>query len=261
MELMLKERVKDKLILRMEGVDPTYMNALRRTVMNDVPTLAIHKVTFYKNSSGLYDEMIAHRLGLVVLKADAKNYKLRKSCKCEGKGCVNCESIITLDAKGPTIVYAEHLKPKDPKVKPAHEKTVIVKLLKDQELKIEAKAVVGTGKRHTKFIPGHIFYYGYPEIKINKPSAAQEAASVCPKNVFKKEQNKISVQNLEACNLCMACVETCGKDIVEVSSKKDDFLLFIESWGQLKPEELMLKAITIIDNKLATFQKQVDKIK
>ena len=42
-------------------------NALRRSV-NDVLVLAIDEVDIYKNDSALYDEIIAHRLGLIPLK-------------------------------------------------------------------------------------------------------------------------------------------------------------------------------------------------
>ncbi len=48
-------------------------NALRRSV-DEIPVLAINEVDIYKNDSALYDEIIAHRLGLIVL----KNQKLKE---------------------------------------------------------------------------------------------------------------------------------------------------------------------------------------
>ena len=48
-------------------------NALRRSV-GDVPVLAISECDIYKNDTVLYDEVIAHRLGLVPL----KNQKVKK---------------------------------------------------------------------------------------------------------------------------------------------------------------------------------------
>ena len=56
-------------------------------MIDEVPTMAIEDVEFRKNNSILYDEMLAHRLGLVVLKTDLKSYDLLEECTCKGKGC------------------------------------------------------------------------------------------------------------------------------------------------------------------------------
>ena len=49
-------------------------NALRRIMMTEVPSMAIEDVVFIENSSPMYDEVLAHRLGLVPLKTDLKTY-------------------------------------------------------------------------------------------------------------------------------------------------------------------------------------------
>ena len=40
-------------------------NALRRVAINHVKCFAIDTVTFYENSSAMFDEYIAHRIGLI----------------------------------------------------------------------------------------------------------------------------------------------------------------------------------------------------
>src|SRR3989338_1116508 len=82
---------KDKAVLLLHGITPAVANMIRRYTMMEVPTLAVEDVEFRKNSSILFDEMIAHRLGLVVLKSDLKTYNKREECKCCGKGCARCE--------------------------------------------------------------------------------------------------------------------------------------------------------------------------
>ena len=53
----------DKLIIRSE-ISESLANAIRRSV-SEVSTLAISEVEIFKNDSALYDEMLAHRVGLV----------------------------------------------------------------------------------------------------------------------------------------------------------------------------------------------------
>ena len=66
------------------GYDPAMVNALRRILLSDVPTMAIEKVHMYQNTSIMQDEVLAHRLGLLPLTADPRlfNYpsKVCKTC-------------------------------------------------------------------------------------------------------------------------------------------------------------------------------------
>jgi len=47
--------------------DVSLANTLRRIILSEVPTMAIHYVFIYDNTSVLPDEYIAHRLGLIPL--------------------------------------------------------------------------------------------------------------------------------------------------------------------------------------------------
>jgi DNA-directed RNA polymerase II subunit RPB3 len=53
----------------LEGVELGMANALRRTMIADIPTLAIELVEIEDNTSVLADEFIAHRLGLIPLQS------------------------------------------------------------------------------------------------------------------------------------------------------------------------------------------------
>ena len=134
----------NKVMFLLKGANAAYANSLRRAVLESVPAMAIENVEFRKNSSVLYDEMIALRLGLVPLTTDIKGYNLPSKCKCNGEGCASCQVKLTLKVEGPATVYSSDLKSKDPKIKPVFPGMPIVKLLKGQALEVEATAMLGT---------------------------------------------------------------------------------------------------------------------
>ena len=138
----------------------------------------------------------------------------------------------------------------------------IVKLLKDQALEFEAKANLGFGKTHIKFSPGLIHYRGYPKIKINSNlKNDSECLKSCPVNVFELQNKKLRVKNLLNCILCNACVDIADpKGAVEVNGSDTDFIFFIESWGQLSPKEILLKALDTFDEKLDDFGDKLKKL-
>ena len=53
--------------LRMKGIERAYANAIRRIAISQVPTMAIDDVVILENSSVMFDELVAHRLGLIPL--------------------------------------------------------------------------------------------------------------------------------------------------------------------------------------------------
>ena len=54
----------------MIGVHPSIANAFRRIIIAEVSTMAVEKVRIYNNTSLLQDEFLAHRLGLIPIRAD-----------------------------------------------------------------------------------------------------------------------------------------------------------------------------------------------
>jgi len=148
--LVVKDKgMKGRFLL--EGSYSTFANALRRTIISDIPAMAIDRVRVYENSSFVYDEMIAKRLGLLPLTTDLKTYSFRDDCKCGAKGCGRCEVNLILEKAGPGMVYASDIKSQDPKVKPIYEKMPLLKLAAGQKVKLEMVASLGTTKKHAKY--------------------------------------------------------------------------------------------------------------
>ncbi|MBS3163695.1 DNA-directed RNA polymerase subunit D [Candidatus Woesearchaeota archaeon] len=260
MEIKLLEKKENKVVFVLKGADPVFANTLRRVISVEVPTMAIDEINFYKNSSALYDEIIAHRIGLVPIKTDLKSYDLRSECNCKGEGCAKCQLNFTLNCKGPCTVYSKDLKSQDPKIKVVFDNMPIVKLLKDQQLELEASAKLGNGKEHIKFSPGLVFYRNYPEIEIKKEEKAAKSIKACPRGVFELKNKKIVVNDVTKCDLCEACVEACGADVISIKANENDFIFELESWGQLSPKEILEEALNVIDKKVDEFSKKLKEI-
>lgn len=266
MKIEIIKKEDDTATLLLKETNPTEVNLLRRLIMDEVPTLAIEDVNFSRNSSALYDEIVAHRLGLIALKTDLKSYDLPKECKgkkkgqevCEKENCPHHTVLFKLKAVGPKTVYAEELQGKDKKVKPIHPKTPIVKLLKKQTLEFEARAVMGQGKDHMKFSPGLVYYRGYPNIKIGDVKNPEPITAICPRKVYEIKNDKLKVTDEKKCILCKACVDA-SENKIEVKGSDEEFIFNIETWGQLTHKEMLLAAIDLMDLKLDKFNKLIKK--
>ncbi|NYZ80004.1 DNA-directed RNA polymerase subunit D [Candidatus Micrarchaeota archaeon] len=142
---------KNKMKFTLKNANYAMANAIRRTLMSEVPAMAIDEIDFYENRSSMFDEYLGHRMGLIPLTTDLKSYT--PADECCGGNCGKCSVILTLDAQGPSTVYSKDLKSKDKDVKPFYDNIPIIKLGEGQAIRLEAKAVLGRGKQHAKFQP------------------------------------------------------------------------------------------------------------
>jgi DNA-directed RNA polymerase subunit D len=145
MKIEVLEDNSKVLRFKLKEATNSYANALRRIAMEHVKTFAIDKVTFYENTSAMFDEYIAHRIGLVPI-LTPKGYGDKE------------EILFTLDATGPKTVYSKELAASDKEVKVANENIPIIKLAAEQRLRLDGKAVLGIGATHAKFQPGLVTY-------------------------------------------------------------------------------------------------------
>jgi DNA-directed RNA polymerase subunit D len=263
-EVLEKNDTNLRIIVR--DADVPLMNALRRLALAEVPCMAIEEVVMIENSSILQDEIIAHRLGLTPLKTDIDTYNLPEECECKSEfGCPKCRVTLTLDAEakdGTRTVYSGEVVSENPEVVPVSDKVPIVKLAKNQKLKLEAYARLGRGKTHAKWQPVSMCAYKYHP-KITTPEEKCEdctkCADMCPKKVFSIKDDKVDVRDLLACNLCMDCVEACPKkpSPLKVEWEKNAFILNIESTGALPPERVLKEATKLLGKQLEEFESQI----
>lgn len=155
--IKILESSDSRIKVSIKGVDRVYANALRRFAISEVPCMAIDDVVIQQNSSVLYDEILAHRLGLIPLSTDLKGYVLPQDCSCKTDlGCSKCRVLLVLNAVATDevkTIYSGDLRSEDDSVKPYVDNIPIVKLAPDHEIKLEAYAKLGKGRDHAKWQP------------------------------------------------------------------------------------------------------------
>jgi DNA-directed RNA polymerase subunit D len=267
-EIKILEKTDNFVQFIVSGVNVPFVNALRRVIITEVPTMAIDEIVILENSSILNDEILAHRIGLIPLKTDLDSYNLPEECTCQSDfGCNLCRSNFTLEVEAndnSTVVYSESLKPDNPDITPVSDRIPIVKLAPDQGLKFEAYSRLGKGSNHAKWQPVSMCTYKHlPEIKIDTEqcNACGKCVDLCPEEVFLNSSDGIKTQNIINCTLCMDCVDVCPKKppAVDISWDRDNFIFKIESTGALKAERILLEAVKILDKQIKDFSKQLKK--
>ena len=157
MEIKILEKNDASIKVAMKGIHRTYANALRRFAISEVPCMAVDEVVVLENSSIMYDELIAHRLGLIPLKTDLKGYLMPDKCDCNSSlGCSKCRVLFVLDvdaSESPRTVLTSDMVSEDERVIPVNPMIPIVKLATNQKLKLEAYAKLGKGSEHAKWQP------------------------------------------------------------------------------------------------------------
>lgn len=153
---------------KLSSVDLAFANALRRTMIAEVPTVAIDIVEVEKNTSVLPDEFLAHRLGLIPLNSKNcdQDMEYTRDCTCESY-CSRCSVRLSLHARctGDEVmkIYSRDLVVGSDRANewvgnpvitdPQAQGPLICKLRKGQELKLSCIARKGIAKEHAKWAP------------------------------------------------------------------------------------------------------------
>ena len=274
MKIDVKEQDENSMTFIVYDAEVPFVNAIRRIAMMKVPKLAIEDVFIVKNDSAMFDEVLAHRLGLTPLVSDLESIEglvLPEDCDCDsekGEYCPRCSVSFSLRETGPKTVYSKDLKScGDSKIKPVYDTIPIVKLKKDEVLNVEAYAKVGYGKNHVKWMPTTVCAYKqYPEITFNdEVDIDYDCADACPRGVLKsdKRSKKIKILDIENCSMCKSCVRSSinraaangapDKSYINVGYRENDFIFRIETDGSMPPKEVLLVACEKLGEKADKF--------
>lgn len=240
------------------GVEPSFINAIRRTVLADVDVPAVDKVFIAENSGVLYDEIIAHRIGLIPLKG-GEGLLRPSECSCGGKGCQMCEAALTLEVEAPEdnyTVYSGRLKPEG-SVFVANNDIPIAVLNKGQRIVLVAHARLGSGRDHAKWQPvsaAVVKYEPVIEIDESKCTLSAKCVEACPKKILFVKNKRLSVVSPWECSLCKECVSSCPNGAISVSYNPSNAMLMLESEGSLTAQELIIAACDVLEKKFESMR-------
>ncbi|XP_036403144.1 DNA-directed RNA polymerases I and III subunit RPAC1 [Megalops cyprinoides] len=277
----------------MVGIDAAIANAFRRILLAEVPTMAVEKVFIYNNTSIIQDEILAHRLGLIPIKADPRLFEYRNSGDDEGTEIdtiqlqlkIKCtrNPRATKDSSDPSELYLNHMVySRDMKwvpignqadvfpegsIGPVHGDILLAQLRPGQELDIIMHCVKGIGKDHAKFSPvATASYRLLPEITLLQPVEGETAERL--KRCF--SPGVIEVENIggkQVAKVVNSRLDTCSrevlrhddlKNLVKLARVRDHFIFSVESTGILPPEVLVSEAIKVLMAKCQKFLGELD---
>ena len=229
------------------GVTPAFANGIRRAMIADVPTLSIDEVRVIENSSVMFDEQIALRLGLVPL-TTPDDYEIGETVT------------LALDVEGPGTAYSGDLVSTDDQVEPADKNVPIIEL-KDlegsetpQRLEIEAEAVLDRGREHAKHQGGVAVGYRHLQ-EIEVVGDADEFGEREPhilRGVIQEDGELIPTEEFDH-DLTSRYP---GKD-VEVHDVPNAFVFHVETDGSLTVEELTTQAVDSLHDRAAELKDAV----
>jgi len=251
---ILTDKKNENLLVFTAEFSIAFANAWRRAMIAEVPVMAVDEVNIIKNSSAMFDETLANRIGLLPLATDLKSYELPERCSCKGEGCAKCQVKLYLKETKEGLVYANSITSKDPKIVPIYGKTPILYLGPQHDVELELTAKLGKGKQHAKHNAGLIYFKQFVEIKIVKVKDVDAVIAACPYGIFEKSGNslKLNDDKLIDCDLCKSCVEI--DPAIKVEEVSDKYIFFIESFGQLKPSEIAIAALEELEYKTKEFE-------
>lgn len=122
------------------GINLSFANAIRRTILEHVHTHAIEKIRIHTNTSGMYDKVLEKRFELIPVKNgfDEDVESWRGELDVSNDSVEGILEVTTDDVQG-TIEFP-HTFP-------------LVNLFPGQRLHVEIETRKGTGYEHAKFCP------------------------------------------------------------------------------------------------------------
>ena len=275
MKLTIREMRDDYGLLEFEEVNYSFLNSLRRSMIAMVPCLGIHEVDFhmgalgswtdeegeeheYESISAMFNEILAHRLGMLPIPTDADTIAAFGAALDDPEQ--QPEIMYSLHKQGPCTVYSGDLEPvngdKSLAIPDPH--VPIVKLGEGQAILVYARAIIGTGSRHAKWqaVVAPRFYEAQT-VKISG-SRAKELGETAGTDGFKKSGKaqvlKDPAKAYQAIrNLRRYHDDPKAEEAIEVETLTDHYLFEFETNGAMSAKLALEQALKALDSHCTEF--------
>jgi len=244
---------------------PAFANGIRRAMIADVPTFSIDTVRVIENSSVMFDEQIALRLGLVPLTTPPGEFEIGETVT------------VSLDVSGPShedpeatnTAYSSDIVSSDSLVEPAEANVPIIDLKPGQRLEVEAEAVLDVGREHAKHQGGVAVGYRHlqtVEVVGEKGEFDDDEPQIL-RGVIEEQaaEHAESVDGEVPENGTLVHTDTFGNDLstrypgkeLAVSDVEDAFVFHVETDGSFDVDELVTQAIGTLESRASELKEAV----
>lgn len=283
----VKKNNFDELVLDLVGVDAPITNAIRRVCISEVPTMAIEDVWISDNTSVMQDEVLAHRLGLIPIKANPDRFdftpkdteqtaemtlvfKLDVTCKKRPGAKEDAPEeekyiasrVYSRDLRWEPVGDQQEWFPANDLPRPVIDDILIMKLRPGQSISLEARCKKGIGKEHAKWSPVSTASYRLmPEILIKEKLTSAESKELvkkCPMKVFDIEDGHAVVARPRDCTMCRECIrEPEWEKRVQLNRIKDHYIFSVESTGIVSAATVFTRALDVLIKKCQEIEGQL----
>mmetsp|Transcript_9338 Transcript_9338/g.23001 ORF Transcript_9338/g.23001 Transcript_9338/m.23001 type:complete len:325 (+) Transcript_9338:31-1005(+) len=275
-----------QITIELIGMDSTFINSIRRVLINDIPIIAIDEIFIFINTSILNDDMLAHRYGLTPLRIDPREYYFtyKNTNHSQKNSIIFLTKMINLS---PRDKYTKHVLTSNIKWSPcgsvipnqtstyftkkqsvtnkgsllAFQDIIITKLKPKQTLFAEVHAIKGLGSLHAKYSPVASVWYSFFSFFL----VLKNINYLKKKNLNSNILDYFTLKKFNATSLYEGSkhllTEQNKLNQVNIDYLKDKCkyinilkrghsYMCIESVGGLKPEFLLIESFNILIKKL-----------
>lgn len=253
MEMKIISKTQTTLEFDLLNAHPSIANALRRVLIAEVPTIAIHNLSIRENDTIFPDEYIAHRLGLIPIDVDPEALDYC-SGECSHRNTLNFKLTVRNDTLETLCLYSdqivwipmegqEHI---SVQIKPG---VLICKMAAGNTIDMDIAAEKGTGQTHAKWSPVSLCSYKLmPKIVLEKAfhgEDAKELQSCFSEGVIEIIGGKAVVVNPR--------VDTMSREAFRHEKFVDDVKILRESgWFCFTIESISLDPLALLKTAIST---------
>lgn len=288
---------EDRVVFDLVNAPASHANALRRTLLAGVPSMALDDVAIDANTGTMPDEVLAHRLGLIPIYADPSDFDYHQDEMTEETANDPQRTILfglhVIGGEGPDpdftgvdaswegrlppiytgpsgVVHSGHLVwmpldgQYDKDIRVLHDDVEITKLTEGQTIHMYIRAIKGTGSMHAKWSPVcTAFYRLLPKITIDpemKPETKKFLVDTCPMGVFDIEDSgAVRVKDLRKCTMCRECQRHERlKGHLTLAKQNNHYEFTVESLGVRSAPDLVKEALQVLMDKCMKMKEVVE---